>query len=298
MTERALTSQRTATAPVVLSKDKHPISRAFAKAAKTYDDYAQLQQQVAEVGLQQIQVKSASFKSTSFQSERFKHILDLGCGTGMMLPVLKALLGKDGRLLAVDFAPEMLIEAKKRCEAFTSEVLTSETLISEVSAGIEYYAMDAEQLSFADAQFDLIYSNLMLQWCDPHKVLSAVRRLLTESGVAWLSTLVAGSLLELQQSFASFHQQQHVNRFLTPIELTELAAIHGFGVSFEQRKMFYPDLRTLLMGLKGVGANWVQTESRTPMTKTAWLALNQAYESWRTPEGLPLTYQLAYLQFG
>lgn len=284
MSKRALHSQSATIKQPVLSKDKQPISRAFAKAAKTYDDYAQLQQQVAEVGLQHVLLKLKPLKSEKPLSGQLKQILDLGCGTGMMLPALSALLDEDGKLSAVDFAPEMLIQAKKRCQALSNKE-------------IEYFAMDAEQLHFADAQFDLMYSNLMLQWCDPHKVLPAVRRLLTPLGIAWMSTLVAGSLLELHQSFASFQHQPSVNPFLMPNQLTEMASIYGFVVSFEQRRLFYPDLRALLMGLKGVGANWVQTSSRTPMTKTTWLALNQAYEHWRTPEGLPLTYQLAYLRY-
>ncbi|MDE1947951.1 MAG: class I SAM-dependent methyltransferase, partial [Burkholderiales bacterium] len=41
-------------------------------------------------------------------------VLDLGCGTGLSLPLLEAALGRDGRIIGVEQCPEMLARARRR----------------------------------------------------------------------------------------------------------------------------------------------------------------------------------------
>lgn len=43
-------------------------------------------------------------------------VLDLGCGTGMSLPLLRAAVGAEGRVVAVDQSPEMLALARSRVQ--------------------------------------------------------------------------------------------------------------------------------------------------------------------------------------
>jgi precorrin-6B methylase 2 len=43
-------------------------------------------------------------------------VLDLGCGTGMSLPLLRAAVGPGGRVVAVDQSPEMLALARQRVQ--------------------------------------------------------------------------------------------------------------------------------------------------------------------------------------
>lgn len=43
-------------------------------------------------------------------------VLDLGCGTGMSLPLLRAAVGAAGRVVAVDLSPEMLEQARGRVQ--------------------------------------------------------------------------------------------------------------------------------------------------------------------------------------
>lgn len=44
-------------------------------------------------------------------------VLDLGCGTGLSLPLLRAAVGAEGRVHSVDVSPEMLAVARNRIEA-------------------------------------------------------------------------------------------------------------------------------------------------------------------------------------
>lgn len=41
-------------------------------------------------------------------------VLDLGCGTGILLPYLKNLVGKDGKVYALDFSDKMLKKAQEK----------------------------------------------------------------------------------------------------------------------------------------------------------------------------------------
>lgn len=45
-----------------------------------------------------------------------QRVLDLGCGTGMSLPLLRAAVGPSGRVLGVDLSPEMLAQARQRVQ--------------------------------------------------------------------------------------------------------------------------------------------------------------------------------------
>jgi ubiquinone/menaquinone biosynthesis C-methylase UbiE len=43
-------------------------------------------------------------------------VLDMGCGTGMLLPFLMARVGPQGRVIGVDASPNMLIQARRRVQ--------------------------------------------------------------------------------------------------------------------------------------------------------------------------------------
>lgn len=43
-------------------------------------------------------------------------VLDLGCGTGMSLPLLRDVVGPAGRVVGVDLCPEMLAQARSRVQ--------------------------------------------------------------------------------------------------------------------------------------------------------------------------------------
>ena len=76
--------------------------------------------------------------------------LDVGCGTGFLALELAA---RGHRVTAVDFAPAMLAEARRKA--------------AERGASIRFEEADAEQLPFASGRFDLAISRHLL-WTLPH----------------------------------------------------------------------------------------------------------------------------------
>lgn len=254
------------------SIDKIKVARSFSAAAESYDQMASLQREVGNTLL--------GFASPSGQVGRG---LDLGCGTGFMLPALRQKFGPcDWH--ACDLAEGMLVYLRD----------------SERAAGVPLSAMDAEQLAFANASFDLVYSNLALQWCfDLPALFAEFKRVTRPDSRIFFSTLLDGTLAELKTSWGQVDQQVHVNRFLSgeqwqqSIENAGLKIVEWHG---EKRTMEYQKLAGLTRELKGLGAHNVNAGSpRGLVGKKRWQKLNDAYEQFRQANGkLPASYQLAY----
>src|SRR5262245_59243743 len=88
--------------------------------------------------------------------------LDLCCGQGN---VCEALIGRGCDVVGVDFSPAMLAFARKRAPAAT------------------FVEADAQRLPFADAEFDIVVSNLGLCHVpDPPGALAQARRMLGRGG--------------------------------------------------------------------------------------------------------------------
>lgn len=67
---------------------------------------------------------------------------------------------------------------------------------------VEWLVADAESLPFPSDSFDVVFSNLMVQWCDdPRTVFAECRRVLRPGGRLVLSTLLEGTLTELKQAW-------------------------------------------------------------------------------------------------
>lgn len=92
--------------------------------------------------------------------------LDLGCGTGIY-SVWLAKMGLD--VTGVDISKEMLSKAKEK--------------VAEEKLNIEFVLADIHGLPFEDHTFDLVVSNITLEFVDdPQKVVSEVLRVLKPGG--------------------------------------------------------------------------------------------------------------------
>lgn len=249
--------------------DKREIAASFSRAAASYDSVAALQR---AVGAQLLTYLPASMPVTRW--------LDVGCGTGHFTRALAAQFpAAEGS--ALDIAEGMLRHARP------------------LGGATHFIVGDAEALPLASASQSLIFSSLALQWCaDFSQVLAEARRVLAPGGVLAFSSVCAGTLHELRESWRAVDGFNHVNRFRSWADYQQLCADSGLRVrhlSSELRVLHYRDLRELTHELKGLGAHNLNPGRPGGLTGRArLLALRNAYEQFRSPAGLPASWQLVY----
>lgn len=148
-------------------------------------------------------------------------VLDLGCGTGALLPLLGEWDAGVRRYTGVDLSPEMLRVAAGKA-AFP--------------AG--FAAASADALPFREAAFDTVISASSLHfWARPEAALGEVRRVLRPGGrlllVDWSRDPAAMRLLELWLRLRSAGRSHH--RVLTVAEARALLGGAGFRVHGVER---------------------------------------------------------------
>ena len=95
--------------------------------------------------------------------------LDVGCGTGDDVRAMAAIVGDGGGAVGVDVSEALLAEARKRAE--------------EAAVRVEFHTGDAHALPFADASFDVVRTERVLQHVhDPARVLDEMRRVARPGG--------------------------------------------------------------------------------------------------------------------
>jgi malonyl-CoA O-methyltransferase len=245
--------------------------RAFARAAVGYDPVAGLQQEMAErllSRLDYIKLQPAC-------------ILDVGCGTGWMTARL-AQRYPGARVLALDYAPPMLVEARRR------------------PGSLALLCARAEALPLVAGSVDLLVSNAVLQWCnDPSRVFAEWLRVMRPGGLLMFTSFGPGTLAELRQAWSVVDDLPHVSRFVDMHTLGDALLGGGWQGSVMDVDRFtlnYPDVTALMRDLKALGAtNALLGRRRTLTGKGRLDALRLAYEPRRRPGlGLPASYEAVY----
>jgi malonyl-CoA O-methyltransferase len=117
-------------------------------------------------------------------------------------------------------------------------------------------AADAHHLSLKSASVDLLFSNLMLQWCaDPDQVFAELARVLKPGGLLTFTTLGPDTLRELRASWGDAFV--HVHRFIDMHDLGDALMRAGFAepvMDTERLTVTYRDTQALLRELKGSGS--------------------------------------------
>ena len=142
---------------------------------------------------------------------RDAHVLDVGCGTGVVTRAAHKYLGTAGRVSAVDNDRAMLQVAKEAADG--------------LGAPIQWLEGDAARLPFGDSQFDIVYCQQALQFlADPLATLTEIRRVLRPGGRIALNTWRG-----VRDRGASQVLGGVLARHLGPDAARELNAPCGFG---------------------------------------------------------------------
>lgn len=237
------------------------IRQAFSRAAQHYDNYAELQQQAGINLLSLINWQEPGC------------LLDIGSGSGWFSKQFREMGHK---VIALDLAEGMLQRSK------------------QLHAADIYLQADFQQLPLAANQLDYIWSNLALQWSSDLRLsLQQCLRVLKPQGRLAFSTLVEGSLEEVNIAWQPWDNRPHINNFLTFEQLQ--IAVQGFDIKLIQKTeyCYFSSVKAALWSLKGIGATYLDAGRRSGLSTRQ--LLNKLEHYWPCePKGFRLTYQLVY----
>ncbi len=239
--------------------DSTRIKQDFSRAAAIYDDKAVLQKRVLASLLEKVKPLIAPHAS----------ILDAGCGTGQFArrQESKAMSAIIDNITQLDISYGM---CRKACENGSAVVNA-----------------DICALPFADDVFDVVFSSLALQWLsDWQRGFQEMHRVLKPEGVLAVSSFGENTLRELRASFAEFDNAPHVSPFMRPDAAWQKETITEY----------YPDLTSIMRGLKDIGAgNKVTGRRKAMMTPGKMKKVEDFYRvNFGGIAGLPVTWEVLY----
>jgi malonyl-CoA O-methyltransferase len=239
--------------------DPHAVRRSFDSASASYDTAAAVHSEIRGRLLERLDI-------VRLQPQV---VLDLGAGTGHASRALKRRY-RSARVIAVDLSPAMLGAAQRQQSWWRR---------------FECVAADAHRLPFKDASVDMVFSNLMLQWChDPDAVFREIRRVLKPQGLLHFTTLGPDTLKELRAAWRAADAHPHVHRFIDMHDLGDALLRASFAepvMDTERLTVTYPDISALMKELRASGSSNLAAGRGRGLTGAGRLACVR-----RTAEGL------------
>jgi malonyl-CoA O-methyltransferase len=252
--------------------DARQVRRAFDRASSTFDAAAVLHEQVRGNLLARLDLMALAPAV----------VLDAGAGTGDGVHALIRRYPKS-LVIALDFAPGMLRAASSR---------------QSWRRRFAAVCGDAERLPLAAGTVDLIFSNLMLQWCDPDAAFAEFRQVLAPGGLLSFTTLGPDTLRELRSAWGAVDSRTHVHRFIDMHDIGDALVRAGFAapvLDVERYTLNYLDTRRVAADLKATGAhNATRGRPRGLTGRRRFAELQAAYEAFRQDGRLPATYEVVF----
>ena len=263
---------------------KDAVRRSFDRAAQTYDAAAVLAREVADRMLERLDLIKAVPQ----------RLLDLGSGTGYCAAKLRDRYPQCV-VVELDFARGMLLRSRSQRPWWRRGL---SALTGDRACAV---CADMERLPFTDGSFDMVWSNLALNWTQaPDQVFAECLRVLRPGGVLMLSTAGPDTLKELRDAYAAVDRHVHVNRFIDMHDLGDCLVRARFAdpvMDMEYITLNYPDVRALLAELKASGArNFNRGRNRALSGKSRFAACIGCYERLRENDRLPATFEVVYGQ--
>jgi len=260
------------------------VRTAFSRAVDSYDEHAVLQREIADRLVNHLE----------FTKIKPARILDIGCGTGYCTRLLRERF-KRAHVHGLDVSAAMLAKANE-----------------STPRGMPWHGRcrfqqgDATCLPYRDGSFDLVCSNLTMQWvADPELMLAEMRRVLAPGGLILFSTFGRRTLSELRQSLADVAHENAGLVLPFPDVMTLGDAMMKLPVELpvtdsDLFTLTYPDTMALVRELKRLGASSSAIANRPGGLYGRGLLkkLDQTYgESHRMEDGrIRATFEALYAQ--
>ncbi|WOT03866.1 methyltransferase domain-containing protein [Shewanella youngdeokensis] len=254
---------------IVVNQLNNDVADRFSAAASSYQAHDVLQRIAAKHLLAQMSENNAISNAC---------LLDIGCGPGTSFSSISTIK----EVIGVDIAQGMLRTLKQ---------------------GFPHYSAlcaDAQNLPIANNAVEVIYSNVALQWCGSlAQAIAEANRVLAFCGEFYGSIVAKNSLHQLTDLGLN------VNSFLSETEIQDCFVAQDWQIEHIETRaitVFFDDLKSLLQSIKGVGASTVADKSKlnqrhvTLRGRGDWQKLVNQAELRRSPEGLPLTYNISFIK--
>lgn len=253
--------------------DQQRVRKAFNNAAESYDKAAVLQKEVCKRLLEKLD-------AVRLEPE---WVLDAGTGTGEAVKPLQKKYKKADMVL-FDLSEAMLQKAVKQGALFRKP--------HQVCGNIE-------SLPFLDQSFDLLFSNLAMQWCnDLGAALTEFKRVLKPGALLQFATFGPDTLKELRASWQEVDAAVHVNSFIDMHDIGDGLLQAGFAEPVMESEIItvnYKEVDTLMQDLRDIGANVTANGHRQGLlTRNMLKQLREAYEVYRQNDLLPASYEIVY----
>jgi malonyl-CoA O-methyltransferase len=262
--------------------DKRWLRRRFDRVAPTYEAAAALAHEVAGRMAERLDLLRAVPS----------RVLDVGSGTGNGARLLRRRY-PGAVVVEADFSLRML-ERSVRHTGWWRRGIGRMTGVWEPRV-----CADIERLPFADASFDMVWSNLVLQWLAlPQAAFAELYRVLRPGGVCLFSTLGPDTLKELRSAYSQADSYAHVHRFIDLHDYGDMLVHARFAdpvMDMEYLTLTYPDVRALLRELKAAGAGNADPGRRPGLSaNAAVLRLEAAYGAYQRDGRVPATFEVIY----
>lgn len=263
-------------------RDTHSVSGAFNRHAPEYDRHASVQKRVIGRLVQLVQ---------SHLSAAPASVLDIGCGTGLLLDSLRRLY-PESRLSGLDLAYSMLCRSRER-----------------LGPGVTLVQADAGLLPFRRGSTDLLVSTSTLQWlADLDGFFQECHRVMSSDSLLCIAFFGGNTLRELRECcrymVERFGERGNVllNRLHTFREMAEVkqslerAGFDGALLTSEIEIEYHADMFELLRSIKNIGAG----AHRHGGGGLGWRRIldetSRMYqERFQSGGAIPATYEVFYL---
>ena len=255
--------------------DKEYKRKVFDRNAKTYDQYASLQNKISD----------NLFKKLDLIEVKPNLILDLGCGTGRNGEIFKEKY-KNIRLINYDFSIKILQEARKNQH-------------NNLCKKSDFICGDIEKLTFPENTFDIIWSTSSLQWCNNlSDIFKKIMSILKPGGLFIFSTFGPNTLFELKNVTKKISNYQKTNSFLDILSIKHMLIKQGFintTIDSEEFCLTYKNINKLFLDLRKIGATSGFKKRKIGLSGKSYLKLiSEGYEEYTYDGIYPATYEAVY----